>query len=149
MSRLRGGDGVLQQHRDRQRPDAAGHRRQRAGDLRHAPVHVADDDRAAAVEVASRGDPASKRRAATTRVGDRADADVNDRRAGLHELRRDEPRPPDRRDENVGGRGDRGQVRRLRVADRHRRVALQQQHRHRLADDLAAPDDDRVRAGDR
>ena len=31
---LRRGERVLQQHRDRQRPDAAGHRRQRAGDLR-------------------------------------------------------------------------------------------------------------------
>ena len=41
---------VLQQHRDRQRTDAAGHRRQRAGDLRDVRMHVADDERAALLE---------------------------------------------------------------------------------------------------
>ena len=35
-------------------------------------------------------------------------------------------------------RADGRQVRGLRMADRDRRVAVQQQHRHRLADDLAA-----------
>ena len=44
---------------------------------------------------------------------------------------------------------DRRQVGRVRVADGDRRVALQQQHRHRLADNLAAADDHRARAGNR
>ena len=42
----------------------------------------------------------------------------------------------------------RRQVDRPRVADRHRRIALEEQQRHRLADDLAPPDHDRVLASD-
>ncbi len=41
-----------------------------------------------------------------------------------------------------------GKIGRLRVADRHRRVALQQQQRHRLADDVAAADDARPASSD-
>jgi hypothetical protein len=36
-----------------------------------------------------------------------------------------------------------GEVRRAAVADRDRGVAREQEHRHRLSDDVAAPDDDR------
>ena len=80
-ARLRGDDRVLEQHRDRQRADAARHRRQRAGDFRDGRMHVADDDRAAAIEVA----PAAASRLKQSRrdqgsIGDRADADVDDRR---------------------------------------------------------------------
>ena len=148
--RLRSGNSVLEQHRDRQRADPAGHRRQRAGDLRDRRVHVADDDRAAAVEVCEpRRSRLEQPRAPSRRSVTGRDPDVDDRGARLDECRRDEPRPADRRDENVGRRRDRGEIRRLRVADRDRRVALEQQHRHRLSDDLAAADDDRVRARDR
>ena len=42
-----------------------------------------------------------------------------------------------------------GQVRRARMTDRHGGVAMQQQQRHRLADDVAAPDHDGAGAGDR
>ena len=38
----------------------------------------------------------------------------------------------------------RGEVVRARVADRHRRVLGKEEHRHRLADDLAPPDHDRL-----
>ena len=39
-------DHVVQQHRDRERADAAGHRRDRASHIRHRGMHVADDERA-------------------------------------------------------------------------------------------------------
>ena len=104
---------------------------------------------APARSLAAAASPAPKSFSTTAAIADRRRADVDHRRAGLDELRRHEAGPADRGDQDVGRRGDRRQVRRLRVADRDRRVALQQQHRHRLADDLAAPDDDRVRAGDR
>src|SRR5204862_4657434 len=41
---------VLEEHRDRQRTDTAGDRRQRAGDVRDLGMHVADDERSAAPE---------------------------------------------------------------------------------------------------
>ena len=43
--RSRRGECVLQQHRDRERPDAAGNRRERAGDIGDRGMHVADDER--------------------------------------------------------------------------------------------------------
>ena len=54
----------------------------------------------------------------------------------------------DRGDEDVRLPRQRRQIARPRVTDRHRRVAMQQQQRHRLADDIAAADDDRVLACD-
>ena len=52
----------------------------------------------------------------------------------------------DRGDEHVGVERVPGEVARVRVADRDGRVRLQQQVRHRLADDVAAADHDRARA---
>src|SRR5262245_47556133 len=46
----RGRQRVLQEHGDRQGPDAARDRRQPAGNVRHFRMHVADDDRATALE---------------------------------------------------------------------------------------------------
>ena len=68
---------------------------------------------------------------------------------GLTKSARDEAGPPDRRDEDVGARGDARQIRRLRVTDRDRGVALQEQHGHRLSDDLAPADHHGVAPGDR
>ena len=101
---LGGRERVLQQHRDRQRADAAGHGRQRAGDLRdrrdarrrrqpsRASANVVEPRRARA-EDASRRAPRSL---------DRRRADVDDGGARLDELARDEPGPADRRDQDVG-----------------------------------------------
>ena len=84
------------------------------------------------------------------RSRDPVDADVDDRRARL--ARTPASRSPAGRSRRPGCRPRAATAARsgvLRVADRDRRVALQQQHRHRLADDLAAADDDGARAGDR
>ena len=139
-------DGVLEEHRDRQRTDAAGHGRQRAGHLRDTGMHVADDDGSAAIEVGEARRAGLEQAAHDLGVGHRGDADVDDRRARLHERPRHEAGTADRGHEDVGGRRHGREVRRFRVADRHRRVPLQQQHRHRLPDDLAAADHHRVRA---
>ena len=45
-SQFRGRHGVAQHHRDRQRADAARHRRQRAGDRFHVRMDIADEDAA-------------------------------------------------------------------------------------------------------
>ena len=65
---------------------------------------------------------------------------------GLHHLARHHRRAADRRDDDIGLADDRREVARAAVADRHRRVLREQEERHRLADDVRAPDDDRPRA---
>ena len=77
------------------------------------------------------------------------DADIQHRRARLHHVRRYESRTADRRNQDVRAAADRRQVARLRVADRHRRILGQQQHRRRLAHDVAAADDHRILSRDR
>ena len=80
-------DHVVQQHRDRERADAAGHRRDRAGDLRHRGVDVADDERAVLLEDGAPRGTFRIERFDQRRVGDAIDADVDHRRAGLDEIR--------------------------------------------------------------
>ena len=76
-------------------------------------------------------------------------ADVDHRGARLDPVGADQPRHADGGDQHVGARADRRQVARARVADRDRRVALQQQVRDRLADEVRAADDDRLGALER
>src|SRR4051812_37872238 len=80
-------------------------------------------------------------------IGNRTDPDVDHRRTRLHKLRRYESRASYGGDENIRRPGDGGEVWCFRVADRDRRVTLQEQHRHRFSDDLTAPDHHRVAAG--
>ena len=90
---LGGGERVLQQHRDRQRSDAAGHRRQRAGDLgdatgarrRRRPSRAWRTSRAAASRRRRSSRPAP-------RSLHRRRPDVDDRRARLDEVARHERR---------------------------------------------------------
>src|SRR5262249_33786187 len=77
-----------------------------------------------------------------------AGPDVDNRRARLDECGRDESRPADRGDENVSFRSDARQIHRSRVTDCDGRVAMQEKKRHRLTNDVAAPDDDGVRTSD-
>ncbi len=73
-------------------------------------------------------------------------AHVDHHCARLDVLRPDEPRAPDRRDEDVRLTAHRGELRGPRVTHRHRRVGVGEQHGHGLADDVAAPDHDRAPA---
>ena len=75
-------------------------------------------------------------------------ADVDDRRAGLDEVGGHQGRTASRRHQHVGAGRHVREVDGPRMADRHRGVAVQQQHRQRLADDVAAADDDRLPALD-
>jgi hypothetical protein len=119
--------GVAQEHRDRHRADAAGHRRDqpRAGGGR-VELDVADQARVGAV-----------------------DADVDHHRAVLHPIAPDELGAADRGDEDIGPSADPGEVVGARVAHRYRRVGGEQQRRDRLADEVRAPDDDRLGALER
>ena len=76
-------------------------------------------------------------------------ADVDDRRAGLHRVGADQPWDADGSYQHVGAGADSRQVARARMADRDRRVALQQQVREWLADEVRAPHDHRLGALER
>jgi len=69
-------------------------------------------------------------------VGKTVHANVDHTCAGLDHLARDEPGAADGGDQNVGLARDRAELCRLRVAYRDGRVALQEQERERLADDI-------------
>ena len=86
---------VLQQHGDRQRPDAAGHRRQRAGDVGDRRVHVADDACDPFLsKSASRELPSPNSSTDSLAVSRRGCPDVDHDRARLDESRRHEPGRP-------------------------------------------------------
>ena len=121
---LRSCQRVAQKHRDRHRADAARNRGHEARDVEDRRIDVADE----------------------LPVLRAVHADVDDGRARLHHVGRHEPGPADGGDEDVGAARVLGEIRRARVADRHGRVLREEQHRHRLADDLAAADDDRLLA---
>jgi hypothetical protein len=108
--RLRGEQGIAQQHRDRHRPDAARHGRDQSGDLGRGPeLDVADEPCIGAV-----------------------DADVDHRGAGLDPAALDHLRAADRGYQNIGAATDLGEISRPRMADRDRRVLSEQQGGDRL-----------------
>src|SRR5581483_11003040 len=117
------GDRVLEQAGDRHRPDAAGDRRQVGGHVRDAGIDVADEARLGPV-----------------------DADVDDGRARLDHVRRDDGGAARRHHEHVRVEGMAGEVARVRMADGDGCVRLLEQLRDRLPDDRAAADDDGPRA---
>ena len=123
---LGGADQVGEQQGVGQRPDAAGHRRDRRCDLdRRGEVHVADD-----------------------LAVDDVDPDVDDDGAGLEHRPGDEAGPTGGDDDDVGACDVVREVARPRVADGDRRVLLDEEEGGRHADDGRAADDDGVRAGD-
>ena len=109
---------IGKQHGDGHRADAAGHRRDRAGDFLDA------------VEVDV---------AAELAVRQTVDADVDDDGTGLDHVGGDELRTTDGSDQHIGAFRVEGKILRLRMADRDGGAGLQQQHRHRLADDVGTP----------
>ncbi len=109
-----------------QRPDAAGHRRDGSHHpLRAGEVDVTDDA-----------------------VVDHVDAHVHDGGTRLEHGTRDEAGHAGGHDDDVGGARVGGQIDRAGVTDGHGGVLAQQEQRGGLADDVAAPDDDRVLALD-
>ena len=89
---------------------------------------------------------ASKSTSPTSPPSSAVDADVDHDRARLDPVGADHPRPSDRGDQHVGACADRRQIACARVAHRDRRVGPEQQLRHRLAEQVGAPDDDRLGA---
>ena len=124
---------VGEQARDRHRPDAARHRRDRARDL--APLRRRRRRRRCA----------SCRPSRVTRLMPTSITVA----PGLIQSRRTISGAADRGEQDVGAPADRRQVARLGMRDRHRRVLGQQQLRQRLADDVGAADHDRLEARER
>ena len=110
------GQGVLQEHRDGQRPDTAGNRRERAGRLRHRGVNVADDQRAAAGEIGEAR--RARRRTAAWPTASSVSREMPTSMTvapGRTKSVVTKPGTADRRDQDVGRGAQRGEVRRLRV----------------------------------
>jgi hypothetical protein len=134
---------IRHEHRNRQWAHAAGHWGQCSGDFGHSRVNVADEQRAVLAE---------RRHARVLfriplrhdrRIGERVRSYVNNRRARPDELFRDEPGTSNGGYNDVRFPADGRKVGRLGVANGHCRVALEEQERHRLADDLASAKDTR------
>ena len=96
---------VLHQHRDRQRADAAGNRRERTGHLRHLRMHVTDENGALRLEQLRRRWPAGNRLAATAASVTRLIATSMTTAPGLTNSRRHQPRLADGCHEDVGAGG--------------------------------------------
>ncbi len=128
----RGAQRVEQQAGDGHRPDAARHRRERAGDFRGFGISdIADDARFAAL------------------AGHPVDADIDHRRARLDPVAAHHLRSADRGDQHIRAAANRRQIARLGMGDGHRGILGEQQLRHRLADDVGAADHHRLHAGER
>src|SRR5262245_51174930 len=79
-----------------------------------------------------------------SRVSHAVDTNVDHSRAGLHEVACDEPGTPDRCYQDVSLSANNRKVARLRVADRDSGIRIEQQHRHRLADNITAANHDGI-----
>jgi len=74
------------------------------------------------------------------------DADIDHHRAGLDPIALDHLGAPDGCHDNVRPRDNAGEVARAAVRDGDGAIGIEQQLRHRLADDVRAPDDHRFEA---
>src|SRR5437773_1716638 len=81
-------------------------------------------------------------------TADPVGADVDHRRAGLHHLLADQAGVPGRGDEDVGAPRVTPEVLRPGVAEGHGGIALQQEQRRRLSNQVASSNNNRVRAVD-
>ena len=122
--------GVAQQTGDGHRPDSARYRRDGA---RHrfcgGVIHIADQTRRAA-------------------FFHPVDADINHAGPRFHPVSLHQMRDADGGDQDIRLPTQTGQVLAARMGDGHRAVTLQQQQRHRLADDVGAADHHRCQPGD-
>ena len=91
----------------------------------------------------------SEERLCDLRIRHLVHPDIDDSSARLDEGLRHQSRPADGCNENVRAAADLCEIWRSRVTHGYRCVTMQQQQRHRLADDVAAADDDGVTSGDR
>src|ERR1700722_18983640 len=94
-AQFRGAHSVGHEHGDGQWADAAGDGRISAGDFKGLGMDVANDGRAAFGEALGTLAVAGKEALEFGEIGDAVDADVDDRRAGLHHFWRDESRAAD------------------------------------------------------
>ncbi len=132
---------VGHQHGDGQRAYAAGDGSVCAGEFECLGMHVSDDGRSAPGECGLTLCIPSEEAVKLFASREAIDADINDGRSRLDHLWCDEARASDCGDEDVGFAGDSAKVTRLRVADGDGGVFVEQQHGHRLADDIASTHD--------
>src|SRR4029453_17037897 len=138
---VRGPKRVHHQHRNRQRTHATGNRRERAGDVCDARVHVADQHAALFGEPLQAGMTLAEDLLRHRSIRHRIHTDIDHCRTRPHEIASDERGPTDCRHQDVSLSAHPREIRRLRMTNRYRGIAVEQQDTHRLTDDVAAADD--------
>ena len=92
---------VHHQHRDRQWPNTARHRRQGACHFRDSRMDIANEHRPFGLKGCKPRVTCWKQLCRYRGIGHAIHSDVDHRRAGFHEVFRDEAWPPDSRDEDI------------------------------------------------
>src|SRR5437763_6814151 len=131
-------DSIAHQHGDGERADAAGHRRERAGNLGDFRMHIAHQGAAILGECLRPLRIAGEEFFQFGATGDLVYADVNHGGARMDQIASDHAGAADGSHQNLGSAADRLKIARLGVTNRHRGIGVQQQHGHRFADDVAA-----------
>src|SRR5581483_5960289 len=141
-SQLHGIHSVDHQHGDRQRAYAARNGRDRAGNFDDLGVHVTDQRRTILREGGLAFFVALEKPFEFGTVGDLVHADVDDGGSGPDIVARDHAGAADGGDQDVSSAADTREIAGLRVANRNRRVAVDQEHGGWFADNVAAPHHD-------
>src|SRR5712664_699391 len=144
----RGFDGVAHEHGDGHGADAAGHRRERSGNVDGAGMDIADESASFGAEFFEAVRKVVKEPLGFFEVRNAVGTDINDRRAGLDPVRFHVAGFAHGGDDDIGAAEDFGQIARFGMADGDSGVGVHQEQGHGFADDVAAAEDDGVGAFD-
>src|ERR1700731_1519675 len=134
----RGFDGVAHEHGDGHGTDAAGHGRERSGNVDGAGMDVADQSAAFGTELFEAVWKVVKKPLGFFGVRNAIGAHIDDRGAGLDPVRFHEAGLAHGGDEDIGAAENIGQVARFGMANRDGGVGVHEEEGHGLADDVAA-----------
>src|SRR5467141_3504773 len=144
----RGFDGVAHEHGDGHGSDAAGHGRERSGNVDGAGMDVADESASFGTEFFEAVWKAVKKPLGFFGVSNAVGADIYDHGAGLDPVGFHITGPAHGGDDDIGAAEDIVQVARFGMADRDGGIGVHEEKSHGLTDDIAAAKDDGVGAFD-
>src|SRR6266851_5722224 len=143
-----GFDGVAHEHGDGHGADAAGHGRERSGNVDGAGMDVADESASLGAEFFEAVRKVVKEPLGFFEVRNAVGTDINDRRAGLDPVRFHVAGFAHGGDDDIGAAEDIGQIARFGMADGDGGVGVHEEKGHGFADDVAAAEDNGVGAFD-
>jgi hypothetical protein len=144
-----GPDGVAHQHGDGHGADAAGNGRKKSGRVKGIGMNVADKHAALFAEFIEALGEVFQQARRLDRIGNFVGADIDDGSSRADPVGLDVARFAHGRDDNIGATHEFREISRFGVADGDRSVCVHEKESHGLADDVAAPQNDRVGALDR